>query len=283
MAKPDDKKRIEYAQKAYEEIQGDVRKLQEDAYRGLLDWFIDSMEIEGGRVTLSAGNFSRVSGVRRFFEAFGRVFKGTLLSGILDRAGRLFSLNTDYFSGFEEVSDSLADQARLETLLRWGYDPKKGNLIVGGYLDAIFENNDIAKRVGALVNRAIATRMPLTQFRQVFRGIFVGKPGAGLMEHHFNRAAFDLFQRLDRQANLIYADKLGLSWAIYSGTVIETTRPFCEARNNKIFNRQQIAGWADLEFQGKPPIYDPFTDCGGYNCRHHLSFVSDEIAKGLRK
>jgi len=30
------------------------------------------------------------------------------------------------------------------------------------------------------------------------------------------------------------------------------------------------------------PGYDPLVDRGGYNCRHQLSFISDELAFKLR-
>jgi hypothetical protein len=83
---------------------------------------------------------------------------------------------------------------------------------------------------------------------------------------------------------LVYADQLGLNYAVYSGTLKDNSRQFCEDRLNLVFTRAEIAGWAKLEFSGKPKIgYDPFHDCGGHNCRHHLNFITDQIAQYLLK
>jgi hypothetical protein len=131
------------------------------------------------------------------------------------------------------------------------------------------------------MNQAIGAKMKLADFQKLFRSVFVGNPGFGMLEQYFKRATYDLYQTLDRAANLVYADRLKLNYAIYSGTVMDTTRPFCEERVNKVFSRKQIEGWSELEWKGKPPIYNPYLHCGGYNCRHHLSFVSDEVAEVL--
>ena len=142
----------------------------------------------------------------------------------------------------------------------------------------------MAAQVAGFVNRAMGLKMSLAEFRRRFRQLFVpGRFGPGILQRHWKTNTFDLFQRLDRAIQLEYANELGLNFAIYSGTIIETSREFCIARTGKVFSREQIAGWATLNFSGKPKLYEPFTDCGGHNCRHHLSFVSDTVAESLLK
>jgi hypothetical protein len=81
----------------------------------------------------------------------------------------------------------------------------------------------------------------------------------------------------------VYAERLGLKYAVYSGTLEEDSRPFCVARVNKVYSLGEIQSWRNLKFQGKPKIgYEPVYDCGGFNCRHHLSWISDEIAEKLK-
>jgi hypothetical protein len=155
-------------------------------------------------------------------------------------------------------------------------------LIPGGYLSTLFNNQQIAQRVGAVMNSAILSKMPLKDFQIQFKALFVGNPGQGMLEKHWRTNSGDLFQRIDRAANFAYAEQFGLNWAIYSGTLEEDSRPICISSVNKVFNRDQIAAWADLDFQGKPRIgYDPFMDCGGFHCRHHWSWTSEQIAKQL--
>lgn len=280
-----EKRRIAESEKAQKATNAVVRGLQMTAYGLVVDWLADSIETENGRIKYSASNFGKVAALFKIFTRFQRDYQTTMLGAVLDWAGRLFGLNGDYFETFEPTAkvESIDEAARRLTLQRWGYNVNTGQLITGGYFESLFTNQAVAQKVAGLVNRAIAQKMPLAQFQRAFRQVFVGLPGQGMLERHWRTNSFDLYQRIDRTANLAYADRLGLQYAIYSGTLEEDSRPFCIARVNKVFSRPEIAGWEDLEFQGKPKIgYDPFTDCGGFNCRHHLSWISDEIAERIR-
>jgi hypothetical protein len=278
-------KRIKEAEKAASASAKVVRALQATAYAAVTDWLIGSIETEEGRIKYTVGNLGKVSTLVRIIARFQREYQKTMLGSVLDWAGRLFGLNAEYFGTFEPAGkvESIDEAARRLTLQRWGYNVNTKELIPGGYFENLFKNANIGQRVAALVNQAITQKMPLAQFQRTFRQVFVGLPGQGMLERHWRTNSFDLYQRIDRTANLIYADRLGLDYAIYSGTLEEDSRPFCIARVNKVFSRPEIASWENLEFQGKPKIgYDPFTDCGGFNCRHHLSFISEEIAQYLR-
>ena len=279
-----EKRRIAEAEKAATQTSAVVRGLQNVAYGLVTDWLTGSIETESGRIKYTAKNLGRVQGLYRVFQRFQRNYENTLLGSVLDWAGRLFGLNDDYFNSFIDPSESVADAARRLTLQRWGYDVRNGVLIPGGYFESLFNNQGIAQRVASLVNQAIVQKMPLAQFQKTFRAVFVGVPGQGMLERHWNTNSFDLYQRLDRTANLVYADRLGLEYAIYSGTLEQDSRPKCIKSVNKVFSRDEIEKWKDENFQGKPKIgYDPFVDCGGFNCRHHLSWISTEIAANLRK
>lgn len=263
-------------------MERDIRALQADAYAKVLSGVVSRVEMDGNKIRFSARNMGAAGWVRRYFEGFKRNWQGTLLGTVLDWAGEIAGLNHDFYSQF---GDAPAKDLALEyAMLRWGYDVRTGQVIDGGYLDGLFRLDSVAQRVGQLVTRAVAQGMTLAQFQAVFRDVFVGRTGQGMLERHWRTNTFDLFQRIDRAAGLFYADEMGLGWAVYSGTLEEDSRPFCIARVNKVFSRQQIEAWKDLDFQGKPKIgYDPFTDCGGFNCRHHLSWISDELAQHLKK
>ena len=279
-----EKRRIQEAEKAGKATSAVVRGLQNAAYGLVIDWVVGSIETEGGRIKYSASNLGKVAGLFRAFSRWQKQYEKTMLGSVLDWAGRLFGLNSEYFETFEPGKvESIDEAARRLTLQRWGYNVNTRELIPGGYFESLFKNANIGQRVAGLVNQAITQKMPLAQFQKTFRTVFVGPPGQGMLERHWRTNSFDLYQRIDRTANLIYADRLGLDYAIYSGTLEEDSRPFCIARVNKVFSRPEIASWENLQFQGKPKVgYDPFVDCGGFNCRHHLSWISDEIAAHLR-
>ena len=277
------KKRIAEAEKAATASARVVRAAQAAAYSVLWDWISTTIETENGRVKYTAANLGRVQTVFTLFQRFQKRYSDTMLGTVLKWAGNLFGLNEQYFDTFANPTESVRDAARRLTLQRWGYNVGTKELIPGGYFESLFNSATVAQRTASLVNQAIAQNMPLKDFQRVFRQVFVGLPGQGMLERHWKTNSFDLYQRIDRTANLVYADKLGLDYAVYSGTLEEDSRPFCIARVNEVFSRPEIKSWESLQFQGKPKIgYDPFVDLGGHNCRHTLSWISDELAEKLR-
>jgi len=279
-----ERRRIAESEKAAAATNTVVRGLQNAAYGLVIDWLVGTIETENGRIKYTASNLGKVAGLFRAMSRWQRQYEKTMLGSVLDWAGRLFGLNSEYFETFEPGKvESIDEAARRLTLQRWGYNVNTKELIPGGYFESLFKNPNIGQRVAGLVNQAITQKMPLAQFQKTFRQVFVGIPGQGMLERHWRTNSFDLYQRIDRTANLIYADRLGLEYAIYSGTLENDSRPFCIARVNKVFSRPEISSWKNLQFQGKPKVgYDPFVDCGGYNCRHTLSWITDEIAQHLR-
>lgn len=281
----DDKDRIRETERAFLKHSRFVRVLQ-DAAHGLIAEYIAGKIItdDKGKIQYNARNLRVAQGVYRVFEKFQKRFEKTMLGRFLEWAGDIFGLNQRYFERMDKNTDSVRDQAIRQTLLRWGYDNRRGELVAGGWLERIFANTGIAQRVASLLNQAVSVKLPLSDFLKNFRAVFVAKAGAGMLERHFNTNAFDLYQRIDRTINFIYAERLGLTNAIYSGTLEADSRPFCIERVNKIYSLSQIQSWKKLDFQGKPKVgYEPVFDCGGFNCRHHLSWISDEIAEKLKQ
>ena len=278
-----EKRRIAEAEKAAKASGMVVRGLQHTAYGLVTDWLIGSIETEGGRIKYTAKNLGRVAGLLNVLRRFQRQYEGTMLGSVLDWTGRILGLNDQYFESFSNPAESVADSARRLTLQRWGYNVNTRELIPGGYFEYLFNNNKVGQSVASLVNQAITQKMPLAQFQKTFRAVFVGPPGQGMLERHWRTNSFDLYQRIDRTANLIYADRLGLDYAVYSGTLEEDSRDWCIKHVNKVLSRAEIDSWKNKTWKGKNEInYDPYTDAGGFRCRHHWSFISDEIAQHLR-
>lgn len=80
------------------------------------------------------------------------------------------------------------------------------------------------------------------------------------------------FQRV---THLEKAKKAGITKFLYVGPNDKIIRPFCLERVDRIFTQAEVESWDNG--QGLPAaIY-----CGGYNCRHHLRPISDELALEL--
>ena len=85
--------------------------------------------------------------------------------------------------------------------------------------------------------------------------------------------------------------------------MIDDSRDFCAAHNNKVWTIEESKEWInwtpskgeypmDYTVKAKDlysvpgymsyPGYDPLLDRGGYNCRHSLGFISQDLAFKLR-
>jgi hypothetical protein len=277
-----DNKRLNFAIQSQKDIEKAVQEAERSLYGFAIDWAVGNIEVDGNRITYTSSNLSKVQALSRALAQQWESLKSSLIRAMLTIGEKLLGLNLEYFKAISSDTGSIEADARRNALLRWGYDTATGQAVAGGYLAGVFDSVEIGQKVGRLMNRAIAGQMKLTDFRKIFKNVFVSGVRPGLILSQFRRFSHDLFITLDRAAQREYALKLGLKYAVYSGTIIETSRPFCEERVNRCFTTGEIQSWAEIDFQGKPPIYDPFIDCGGYNCRHHLSFVSDELGKLLR-
>lgn len=79
----------------------------------------------------------------------------------------------------------------------------------------------------------------------------------------------------ERGLSIKKATDLDLKYFIYEGGLIKTSRPFCVEKAGKIFTMQDLKSWDNGQ---KLPVI-PYL--GGYNCRHHINWISDELAKSL--
>jgi len=240
---------------------------------------LTEFESEAGRLVFNVANISRITQVRRIVDESLAQEGSVIARWIAAKVLSLADLNRLYFKSFTPRPIEQVEQiAKRNVMLRLGYDIETGDLIRGGYLDDIARNSQVGQVVGSAINRSLGARMGLREFQSNFKAVFTNPQGLGLAERHFYTNTFDLFQQYDRSISKEYADQLNLNYAVYSGTTMSETRPFCSARVGKVFTRKEVESWRNLSFQGKPKNYNPSTDLGGYNCRHSLDWISDELA-----
>ncbi len=167
-----------------------------------------------------------------------------------------------------------------------------GRIEPGGYMDTLLKDQTAKRNVQQAFYRMRALKNE-TQVKQTMKELVRGvRNEGGEVSRFFNQNVYDTYQESDRLAQNVFADKLKLPAAIYTGGLIDGSRPFCRARNRKVFLREEIelfgtskdafGGYSNKdagEFSGKPKNgYDPFTQCGGHRCRHHLSWIGEGYA-----
>lgn len=271
------KQRIQLIQELEKQLSVRIERIQNALYSSLVEKLTD-LRTDGNNIQYSAGNFGVVNSILRRLTKESEGRRLAIVRWVIQQVRKIFRINTKQFATSREIDN----EVRRLVMSRLGYDIRTQKILNGGFLQRATSVQNITTRVGSLMNQAISAKMPLQVFRRSFRRAFVNPDGLGILQQHYESVTRDLFQEIDRTTQQVYADKLELNYAVYSGTIKDNTRPFCKARIDKVYSREEIGNWRNLEFQGKPKVYDPFIHCGGYNCRHHLSWISDELAEKLR-
>jgi hypothetical protein len=73
---------------------------------------------------------------------------------------------------------------------------------------------------------------------------------------------------------------LKLDWYLFSGGLMDKSRPFCVEHSGNFYHRKEVEKWADDDWQGKrqgTTASSIFIFLGGYNCRHSLIPVHKSI------
>lgn len=112
----------------------------------------------------------------------------------------------------------------------------------------------------------------------------------GKLEQYAQQIAHDQFALSDRSYTSAVAEDLDAEWFFYSGSEIETTRPFCRERHNQYYYYKEVELWgsgektsglalpnASGDWAGKIDGTNSktiFTTLGGWNCRHSIIPVS---------
>jgi hypothetical protein len=195
-------------------------------------------------------------------------------------------LTLDYFEslGFTNYK---ALRRPLEGYLQqvFGITPA-GELVPSGQLALLAGDTTAQRELLRFAYQANTSGLGLTAYRDGLSNLINGMPTAdgrtlGLYQKLY-KGSFDTYNQADRALQMLSAEELGLQGWLYQGGLVEGSRPFCKSRNGKVFLRPEIAAWKKLKFQGKPDPYDPFTMCGGFNCRHGLHALPSAVAIRLR-
>lgn len=272
--------------------------LQRKLLEIVFDEFISKLDTEGGYIKNTKANKDRINALNNLFERFQNNEFAKSLSVMVSDFKDIHTLNIDYFSQINkkrvnEIQSKVFDKLKVNL----GIEGRK--LKTDGFLDSFIKDKKLLDRIKQTTLRAITSNnITIKDYRESVKSLIVGKGKVeGGFVKHFKTFATDTYALFDRQTNLEFATALNLKYAVYAGGLIETSRPFCEVRNNKVFTTDEIklfgtskdtyGGYSDKKdgmFQGKPvnEVYDPFTQCGGYNCRHTLNYISKALALQLR-
>lgn len=275
-----------------------LRRLQAIFLALVIKYITIEIEHESGTIKPTIRNYTKARKFAdqvtvEFYEAGASEF----IRWIALNYQKLYILNVQYFR--EVVGrdiQAIADRIWKAYTQRIGYNYDKGSFIEGAFLLGLIAIPDTLEGIKRLITRAIQIGESISDLATTIRDWLLPKPNQknGKIETEIGERASDTYAHFDRDTGMLMSDDLQLNYAIYQGGIIKTTRDFCYVRNDLVFSREQIekfgtptdpfGGYIDKSigyFAGKSDPYDPFRDLGGYNCRHMLDWISDELAEQL--
>jgi hypothetical protein len=238
------------------------------------------MADQEGRIAFTIENIQQAGKVGTEVRAMFNQNKQGFFSQLVNSLRRIFGLSTAFYNDIKPINQSREERVLSKVLQAYGY--KDGKVTEGSLFAALSNTDTISQDIAQRINQAILSRQDLKQFQQQFFADFIN-PNSGFAARYYNRFTRDLFFQFDRAVALAYADELGLTHAIYAGTIKDTTRDFCEARNNKVYTRAEIANWNNQDWKGKDKRVPVEVSCGGYNCRHTYNYIDEALAEVIGK
>lgn len=308
-------KRIKYVDKSIRDLSHEAQKLQRSVWDVFVDKVMLNLTAKGRTIVDNDQNQQIINSLGELIDGEIREGDGQkFLEWYVGQMEGLGQMSEDYFKsviqGKDDLIEKFAKQNRNKLLSLIGY--QRGEVKKGSFLYSII---DFGKPYANLQNGLITSVFSGQPFdlkgaKDFIIGTNTGsiqKPEKGESSPQKNRSGgaiegaivdktFDTFPKADRLLSKNNAAALNLKYAIYQGGIIKTSRDFCIERNNRVFSTEEIekfgtaddkyGGYTDKskgEFDGKDEPYNPFTSLGGWNCRHHLDFVSNEMAELLKE
>jgi hypothetical protein len=189
----------------------------------------------------------------------------------------LAKVNADYFKleDFEGIKKTLLGNAGII-----GDKIKKDSAIFN-----LVKDNGVTKSIIFVVQKAIRGKILITELINKVIDLFQPKvltTPSVLVTQLVKNGGFNFLQIQDRMVARELANEVGFTHAIYAHTIKNNTRDFCRQRANRVYTLFVIRKWDSLQWLGKyTNNHKCETDLGGYNCRGHWNFVSEETAKRL--
>jgi len=262
-----------------------IDRAQGDLLKRLVDDFIGRFDTD------SAGNLKRTSKNIRLAKQLDRIFdefdeqtirKINTVWG--EDMMRLNEMSGAYYNkGLDFPAKRIKSISEKVGFIEQAIGIVDGEIVSGSYLDDISKMPEVRTELKNYVSQSVASNKGYSEYLRGMRELVTGTAQApGAVEKYYRQYAYDTFNNVDASINLHYAENLGLTWFIYQGSIIDTSRAFCIKRANKVYNTEETEKWkCDPTLIGKPKgkkcddSYNPLIERGRYNCRHTIRYISD--------
>lgn len=247
-----------------------IDKHQGKVYRELLG-LLEGLDREAGNIVISEANIARIeqiiNGLKDVF------FDKDYLAAVKTFAGEFDTqakITKQLFAvGFDEIPNDKLFQEILRVTKRNAVSLFNDQAISQEYFEPLRISLTTSITSGASYKDTVES----------IRALTLGNSTAeGLVQSHAKTIARTSFSISDRAYTTQISQAYNIEFYKYSGSTIETTRPFCDSRHNKFYHKKEVEAWGDLDpwagWMKGTNSSTIFTNLGGWNCRHSLIPVS---------
>lgn len=186
---------------------------------------------------------------------------------------KIDDLNSAYFSGISKSFS--ANRTFISSLQTQAFDTIDTYLLGDGL------GFQVKTPLYQIINENINTGGSFSGFLEQLRTFIKGNPDLDgrLLSYSRGLLRDTLFNYARAYQNSVTKD-LGLVFYLYSGGLIDKSRPFCVKRAGNYYHQLEVESWAKEEWKGKNSLTTKssiFILAGGYNCSHQLIPVHELI------
>lgn len=266
-----------------EAMEKEVGAAQADLLRGVVEGLVDKLDHdEDGRIKNTLANKRKIALVDTVYQKYLSESGIKIVESIVTNVDKVMNFNGRYFSMFTGKAELGKILGETKTIIGdWLGITNRGGLVENGYLKTLLTDPTIRNTVRDSVFKSVISQKGFFETKAELGNYIAGnKEQTGSLQKYYRNFVYDTFNQVDRAQSKIFSDRLKLKYAIYEGGIIKTSRKWCIDRNGKVFTTEEIQKFDPPV--AKQPNYDPFTDLGGYSCRHHLNYIPEILAFALR-
>lgn len=249
-------------------------KIQNDLDRQLAAIFKDLELDQDGYIRQNSANRRVMAAAEaKIQDVFSSAQYTSAISDYASILPKITALNVEYLSG---LSDSFSKNRQFLKNMQ-----AETIATVEKYVLQDGLQSQVVQPLVQIINQNINSGGQFSGFLKQLRTYVVGDQnveGRALSySRTYLRDSLFTYSRTYQQAST--AD-LNLEWYMYSGGLMDKSRPFCQERAGKFYHHSEIESWASETWQGKKAGTTEssiFLFAGGWNCNHSIIPVSEII------
>lgn len=263
-------------------FEAQVQESQRDLLRLFMEKFADKLQFDSDkRIINNQYNRTLLLSVDKLFAEYSKANNPLILASLIGGVSNIMDFNAKYYSNLEKQAKLLPIRERVLTNVRGWLGIEDNATKANGYLDTLVKSEQVKNQLKQSVMKMVYGQEGWEATRKSLAKLIEGdKNNLGTLQKYHRNFTYDLYSQIDRATAKTYADDLGFEFAIYEGGLIETSREFCKDHDGNVYHKSEIADFDPKV--AKQPDYNPFTDLGGYGCRHHLNWIPTALALAMR-